>query len=77
MPSEGAVLQGPHPAGLRPTYRRWSHGKIRQSEFRVIRPSDTIKTRVLHADLLVADVQRRRSVHFHVEVIRVTPKSPR
>ena len=33
-------------------------------------PSDTIKTRVLHPDLLVADVQRRHSLHFHVEVMR-------
>src|SRR5580658_3612368 len=33
------------------------------------RPSDTIKTRLLHANFLVEDVQRRRSVHFHVEAV--------
>ena len=33
-------------------------------------PSDTIKTRLLESNLLVEDVHRRRSVHFHVEVIR-------
>ena len=67
---EGAVLQGPHPAGLRPAYRRRPQAWIRQSEYRVIRPSDTIETRLLEADFLVADLQRRRSVHFHVELIR-------
>jgi hypothetical protein len=30
---EGAVLQGPHPAGLRPAYRPRASGRIRQSEF--------------------------------------------
>ena len=34
------------------------------------RPSDTIKTRLLESNLLVEDVHRWRSVHFHVEVIR-------
>ena len=33
-------------------------------------PSDTIKTRLLESNLLVEDVHRWRSVHFHVEVIR-------
>jgi len=30
---EGAVLQGSHPAGLRPAYRSRSKGRIRQSGF--------------------------------------------
>jgi hypothetical protein len=33
-------------------------------------PSDTTETRLLQANLLVADVQRRRSVHVYVEVVR-------
>ena len=32
-------------------------------------PSDTIKTRLLESNLPVENVHRRRSVHFHVEVI--------
>jgi hypothetical protein len=63
---EGAVLQEPHPGGR---LLSLVPGLEPPVGFCFARPSTQSKPDS-HADLLVEDVQRRRCVHFHVEIIR-------